>query len=205
MKSSRSSKKSKKKNRKIRFVKKTHEYFVDGVKVPSVSEIMKPISEGFYQRIPKRNLEIARDRGIAVHEAIENFVLFDIVSDTYKEYVDLFMLFLSENDLHVDKSEFMLTDGKYAGTIDLLVRTAENELILVDIKVTNKINYPLVRVQLGGYRDLLHENGYNIRSCHVLHLKKNKYVYEQIEPDDEKWKGLLNEYENKVHTNKSGD
>lgn len=189
----------KNKERRIQFNSDSHLYVVDGVVLPSVSDIMRPLSEGFYRNIPERILNNARKRGVEVHEAIEDYIKFGVIRESKREYVEQFILFLQETGLEPVYSEFRLTNGIYAGTVDLLLKTPENELVLVDVKVTNKINFDLLPVQLCGYRDLLAENGYNVISCQVLHLKKDEYAYVKIEPSETRWRKLLNEYTDKIH------
>lgn len=185
--------------RKILFNSESHLYIVDGIVVPSVSDIMRPLSEGFYRNIPPRILDNARKRGVEVHEAIEDYIKFGVIRESKREYVEQFILFLQETGLEPVYSELRLTNGIYAGTVDLLLKTPENEFVLVDVKATNKINFDLLPVQLCGYRDLLAENGYNVISCQVLHLKKDDYAYVKIEPSETRWGKLLNEHTNKVH------
>lgn len=199
-----SSKNSRKKpNRKIQFNSEKHQYVVDGKVVPSVSEIMKPLTEGYYKGIPKYILKNAQKRGTAVHEAIENYILFDVISEKYRGYVEQFITFVHENALYVDRTEMALSNGVYAGTVDLVLKRLNGKLILVDIKTTNVINESLVKVQLNAYKDLLLEYEYNIEECSVLHLKEDSYNFVTIEPDKETWSKLLNEYKNKVHKHKN--
>lgn len=66
------------------FVEESHQYFVDGVEVPSVSHILKTLKlskdyfgvDTFY-----------RDRGIAVHKAIELYVHNDLDEKTLDPFV----------------------------------------------------------------------------------------------------------------------
>lgn len=195
----------KKRNNKIQFNKDKHEYTVNGKKIPSVSEIMKPLTEGYYDGIPRYILKNAQKRGTAVHEAIENYILFGTISEKYKSYVEQFITFIHEQGFRVDRTEMAISNGIYAGTIDLLVKNKENETILVDMKVTRIINEPLVKVQLNAYKNLLEDKEYSVKECSVLHLKENEYNYVTLEPDSETWNKLLNEYKNKAHPNKSKD
>ena len=50
-----------------------HIYLVDGVIVPSITQILKIKFGGKYQGIDKEVLKRASDAGTAVHEAIEFF------------------------------------------------------------------------------------------------------------------------------------
>ena len=56
---------------KIDFDEEKHEYSVDGVRVPSVSEILAPLSADRYADLNPWMLKAAAARGTAVHEACE--------------------------------------------------------------------------------------------------------------------------------------
>lgn len=183
----------------LTFDSKLHRYFLDGREIPSVSEIMKPLTEMYYQKIPEKIIEKARIRGSAIHESIENYILFNSINEEYRQYVEMFIQFMNEEQLQVVRNEFMLTDGNYAGTIDLLLKTKYGDLILVDMKATSKINTELLELQLAGYDDLLKHNGYNTIGSYVLHFKKDGYVFKMIELNKEIWKELLDERTNKAH------
>lgn len=53
----------------LTFEDSTHTYFLDGVKVPGVTTILKPLSS--YDDVPARIMAIASARGTAVHLATE--------------------------------------------------------------------------------------------------------------------------------------
>lgn len=56
---------------KLKYNEEKHQYFLDGILIPSVSEIIKPIHDKIYKDINKNKLEIASDKGTRVHRAIE--------------------------------------------------------------------------------------------------------------------------------------
>lgn len=186
------------KDNDLTFDELTHTYFIGDERIPSVSEIMRPLTKPVMDSVPPWRLDKARDRGLRVHQAISDYILFDIIDEEYRKWIETFRLFLHENELQVVYSEFMLTDGEYAGTIDLLLKDAKNRLILVDMKATYAIPKS-INTQLGAYSLLLSYNGYEVYKSACLHLKEESYVYKKIDPDFEKWKELLDEYKNKVH------
>jgi predicted RecB family nuclease len=187
----------------LSFDEKKHHYYLGKKRLPSVSEIMKPLTEIEMAKVPEYILDKARDRGTGVHEAIEDYILFDTISDEFADYVYQFMTFLIENDLQVVWCEKRLHSDIYAGTIDLLLKHAVNGLYLVDIKTTYKIA-KYVSVQLSAYKDLLSYNGVSVSRCYILHLKKDSLNFKEIKGDElteghQKWKELLDEYQNEVH------
>lgn len=182
----------------FRFDKRTHTYRLGKRILPSVSEIMRPITEPSLSKVPPKRLEEARRRGNGVHDAVQSYILFQYIEPEWKDYVDQFIHFLDENHLQVVWNEKPLHNGEYAGTIDLLLKTPKNEYVLVDIKTTYAINW-YVKVQLCAYKRLVEYNGVSVSRCYVLHLKADRYDYRVQKPDHETWERLLNERKNQSH------
>lgn len=189
-----------KQDNNLTFDEQTHTYFLGEERIPSVSEIMKPMTQPTMDSVPPWRLEKARDRGTKVHQIISDYILFDIieVEEDFQPYLNTFVSFLLDNDLHPVYSEFMLTNGEYAGTVDLVLKNDKNDLLLVDIKVTYAIPKS-IGTQLGAYNNLLSYNGCEVSKSYCLHMKKDSYVFKEIEPDFDKWKELLDEHKNKKH------
>lgn len=177
------------------FIEETHEYFLGVKRLPSVSEVMKPLTEVSLSAVPQRQLEIARDRGLAVHRAIDEYIKFGVFNEEVAGYLDQFILMLIENGLQVIESEFMLTDGEYAGTLDLIVKDEQGRLGIIDTKTTYVIA-KYVNVQLAAYELLAKYNGYEIKWTKIFHIKEDWYELKTILPDTEKWRNLLAEYQN---------
>ena len=182
-------------NNDLTFIEETHEYFLGVKRLPSVSEIMKPLTEVALSSVPQRQLEFARDRGIKVHQAIEDYIKFDIFDEEVGNYLDQFILMLVENDLQVIESELRLTDSEYAGTLDLIVKDKQGRLGIIDTKTTYSIA-KYVGVQLAAYELLAKFNDYDIKWTKIFHVKENSYDLRTILPDTEKWRNLLAEYQN---------
>ena len=62
----------------LEFDEAGHIYRLDGIIIPSVSAVMAPLSKVKYDGINSRTLEKAAGKGTAVHNAIENWLKFDI-------------------------------------------------------------------------------------------------------------------------------
>lgn len=189
--------------RTMEFDKRTHTYTIEGRTLPSVSEVMSPLSSKYYEGIPDDKLEIARKRGTEVHEAIDDFLTFGTFNPKYIGYVQNFVSFLERENLKVVFNEHRLTNGMYCGTVDLICVDAFGVYHLVDLKATHKVNHELIRVQLCAYRHLCLQNEIPIAKCHVLLLKSTNYSYSEVTPDEETWRKLLSEYANKVYSHKS--
>ncbi len=131
----------------------THTYTLGGVVLPSVSEIIAPLTN--YDSIPASVLGFARDRGHAVHKMCELFDRMDLDTNELDPrlvpYLDAWMLFCREHEpfwtsIEVSESHRTL---KYAGTPDRrgIVRGKRS---LIDIKATAEL-MATVAVQLSGY------------------------------------------------------
>lgn len=201
-------KKPKKNN--IVFEKKEHRYIVDGIEVPSVSAIIKPLTEELYASIPVNVLENSKRRGKGVHQAIEDYWLFGVVSEEYKDYVEAFVGFLEERKLKIYRCEYMVTTGRYAGTVDLILENEYGQLILVDVKTTYKIHHDLLGLQLFAYDyALIHEGilvvGYGVLQLREVKNKKTgksevKLKFEGVQTN-EGFLDLLDQYEQKNKSN----
>ena len=139
--------------RDIFFDPDSHIYLVDGVEVPSVTEILKPLSNRGYAKINQAVLDYAAARGTAVHEACEAIDLGaepEIVPEiqgyinAYLEWKNIYR----PTWLGVEKivcNEF----GGYIGTLDRVgYFNGGDELCIVDLKTSNPTKEALVSVCL---------------------------------------------------------
>lgn len=162
-----------------------HIYKLDGVEIPSVTTIMKPLSEAAYGVVDKMVLLKAAEKGTAVHNAVENFIKygFEDIADEYNGY---FNAYLSWNDKYKPKvigSEMRLYHKlmMYAGTADMLSEI-DGKLVLIDYKTSYSVLKDIYGVQLEAYAQALNMDGYKIDEKRVLHLKKDGTWEEVIYP-----------------------
>ena len=155
---------------KFSFDEPTHTYYLDGVKIPSVSEIIAPLSD--YSNIGKALLENAANYGKAVHKTIELYIKGtldeDNLSEPLKRALAEYQKMVQEyymRGCEIIFCEAMLYDEKliFAGTLDIIAEEA-----IIDIK-TRKYNPTTDDLQLAGYEILA--GG-----------KRNKYILELL-PD----------------------
>lgn len=173
----------------------THSYLVGGKVLPSVSEIMKPLSTEYYKDIPEAIMNGAASRGKRVHEAIEIYDLFGVENESkeIKPYLLAYKMARQLERFTPIVNEKMLTNGEYCGTLDIIA-TLGDELVIVDLKATSQINFDLLEVQLAAYRELSIANGFEINKTFVCHLKPNSYKFVEIIPNDYLWQQLKNEW-----------
>lgn len=174
----------------LEFEETRHIYTLDGVEIPSVSSVMKPLSNSVYGEVDKAVLGMAASRGTAVHQAIENFLEYGIedIPGSYSGYLEAFVKFWNDKKPTLIAVELRTYHKylKYAGTADLLL-LIDDELWLVDNKTSSRVEKMLTRVQLEAYKKALATHGIRVQRKAILHLKKNgKYSFVEHEANDQK-------------------
>lgn len=159
----------------LTFEEKWHTYHLNGLEVPSVTTVMKPLSNDFYSTVDPEVLNRAASRGTAIHNAAENYAKFGIedVPPAYAGYFDGFRQWWDDA-----KPEILATEHKlyhkilrYAGTADLLC-IINGKLTLVDYKTSAQVNTKLCAIQLEAYDRALESHGIKVEDRLILHLSK---------------------------------
>lgn len=168
---------------KLTFEPSTHTYRVGGVIFPSVTEVLGPAETfaGVFDHVPDDALELARDRGSYVHEAMALLARGDLdwdsLDETWAPYIRTGARFLADSGLVVTGSEVPVYSERLrvAGTIDLLGHWRRREALL-DFKASAAVP-PTVGPQTAGYsllyRDLYGGNKRMLRYC--VHLSPTEY------------------------------
>lgn len=176
----------------LTFDEKTHVYKLNGTVIPSVTTIMKPLSNSLYKSIDEKVLNRAAERGTIVHNAIENYIKFGI-TDCPHEFIGYFNAYLKwcrdykPEILHSEQQtyhKFM----RYAGTIDCICMI-DGLKILVDYKTSAAVNRMLTGVQTEAYAKAYETHGEKIDKKAILHLDKfgNYEFIEYKRNDTESW------------------
>lgn len=160
------------------FDEETHTYKLGGMRVPSVTEIIAPLSD--HSRVPQETLEYKRSLGKAVHKAIEYWE--NGVFDLYEHdpmilpYFEGWLKFKKESGFRAMWCEKPVASTKLriAGTPDVggsRSPTANIADELLDVKCVYAID-PATGVQLAGYdiigRDF--NKGWNIKTRGAVQL-----------------------------------
>lgn len=136
----------------IIFDEATHTYLVDGQEVPSVTTILKPLSDRGYGKISQSVLQYAANRGRAVHEALEVYDLggeLEVTPETqgyiqaYLEWSEIYR----PKWIGVEQIVYCESEG-YIGTLDRIGTLNGTELAIVDIKTSQPTKEALVSVCL---------------------------------------------------------
>lgn len=172
---------------KISFNEDKHEYIVNDKVVPCVSDIMQVATCLYYiKEIPQEILDLACRKGSAVHKAIEDYILFEEyeIEPRYKPIFEQFLKWYKEYKPEIIKVEYKMSNGKYAGTCDLICKI-DNKIIGIDHKTSNEIHTKMIAIQEAGYDELC---DIKIDEWYVLHLTKEKYEFEKINIRPDIWK-----------------
>lgn len=190
----------------LTFNEATHTYKLNGILVPSVTTLMKPLSQSFYGETDPDVLARAAARGTAVHQACENYALFGI--DDYPAgfagYYEGFKKWWDKKKPEVLGIECRVyhKQAGYAGTCDLICKIG-SAVTIVDYKTTSAVSDMLCMVQLEGYARAWESHGFKIDDREILHLQSNGNYSEHHYPKNvECWQvlsacGTLRNYMNK--------
>ena len=160
----------------LEFQNDGHKYILNGSDIPSVTNIMTPLSSFEYGEIDEKTMTAAAERGTAVHNAIENWIKFgfDDLDEEYHGYLDGFIDWWEKVKPDPVGSEIRIYHKlmRYGGTIDLLAMI-EGKLNLIDFKTTSRLIEKNCRVQLEAYAMALESHGIVVAEKRILHLAKN--------------------------------
>lgn len=130
----------------IEFREDTHEYFLDGNKLISVTQLMR--KHGLapsYDNVPDEVLRAKAERGTLIHKEIENYIKHGQIGFTAE--VMTFGEHLTANGIKVTASEEKVYNDIVAGTVDLVL----NNEIIADIKTTATLHKEPISWQLSIY------------------------------------------------------
>ena len=123
----------------LTFDEDRHEYRVRGVIVPSVTQVLAPLSS--FDGVPAQVLEAKRDLGQRVHLACQLHDEDDLdeasVEPDVAPYLEAYRRFLADTDARVvlNESRVYHPTYRYAGTLDRVFRIGEDRW-LVDLKTS---------------------------------------------------------------------
>ena len=163
-----------------------HEYRIDGIKIPSVTQILKANGLSDFSMVNPDILERAKQFGLAVHKGCELHDLKtldrDSLCDPLVPYIAQWQRFITNFKVQILDIEkrFWSTKYRFGGCLDR-VAIINGKLTLVDIKTTTSIN-PTTAIQVAGY-SLLYNEGRKfrdkIKSRWCVHLKEKTYELQE--------------------------
>ncbi|MBQ4447399.1 MAG: hypothetical protein II897_03805 [Clostridia bacterium] len=169
-----------------------HIYRLDGRCVPSVTTVMRPLSQALYKDVDEKILNEAANRGTAIHNAIENYILYGVkdVPECYEGYFEAFRTWYKDMNPEPLATECRVYHKSllYAGTADLPC-LIDGKRILVDHKTSATVNRMLTGVQLEAYSKAYESHGFRFDGKAILHLMPTgKYQWVFYDRNDlESW------------------
>lgn len=164
----------------VEFIEEGHIYLVDGVIVPSVTQILHKVFPEKYEGIPKEVLDAKANYGTDVHKYIEiinkkkpkrplAYIKKYCNPDMYQEEsIRQYLEILKEYNIEILESEKIVTyKDLYAGTLDIKA-TVNGKLAIIDIKTTAELDKAWVSWQ-NSYYELADEP---VEELYVLWLPK---------------------------------
>jgi hypothetical protein len=130
----------------IEFREDTHEYFLDGRKLISVTQLMR--KHGLapsYDAVPSEVLRVKAERGTLIHKEIEDYIKRNEVGFT-TELME-FCYHINHNNIKPIASEEIVYSDLVAGTVDLVL----DDGTIADIKTTATLHKEAVSWQLSIY------------------------------------------------------
>lgn len=176
----------------LTFDEAPHIYRLNGLEVPSVTTLMKPLSAAVYGDVDEWVMERAAGRGTAVHNSIENLVAYGIedIAPEFRGYFDGFLSWVTEMKPEVLGTECRLYHKilRYAGTADLPC-IINGKKTMVDVKTTAQLQEMLARVQLEAYVKGFDSHGVAFEKKAILHLRRDGTYKFELYPlrDPEAW------------------
>lgn len=162
----------------LEFNKELHEYTLNGVRLPSVTEILGPLQD--FSMIRPEVLEAAREFGQHVHDACDLFDRGELdwqsLDPSLVPYVEGWKLFIEESGAVVIGSETQVVHEKlgYAGSPDKVLAWG-NRIVIPDLKAT-AIVPKTVGAQTAAYAEAYHSmHGGKKPERYCIHLQDGKY------------------------------
>ncbi len=186
----------------LEFLEAEHLYLLDGVIIPSVSEILHFVFPNKYKGVPAEVLSKKAEYGTKVHEAIEvlektgEVIELDYIQ---KASLEQYLRLKEKYGIEVIEQEEMIHfEDKYAGRFDMIAYVKE-DYSLCDIKTTAELDYEYLSWQLSLYAYAYNRLniGNHFEKLYAIWLPKKQigHVVEIQKKTDEEIEELLKRYE----------
>ena len=156
----------------IEFREDTHEYFLDGKKLISVTQLMR--KHGLapnYDAVPEEVLRAKAERGTLIHKEIEDYIKNGEIGFTNEVWA--FVEHISKNDVIPLHSEHIVYNDIVAGTVDMFSLDL-GEFTINDYKTTATLHKEAVSWQLSIYATLYGlETGNYASKAKAYHFAKD--------------------------------
>jgi hypothetical protein len=162
----------------LQFDEAAHRYTLNNQVLPSVTQVLKPLTD--YSLIDAEALEVARQKGVAIHKMVELYCANDLDEDALPDWLrpvlQAWKLFVANTGFEVEGSEVRLHHPTfmYAGTLDLVGKALKNQRWMIDIKRSLYAGR-VIGLQLAGYKRSweYHNKGHRIDKRFALILRED--------------------------------
>lgn len=169
---------------RVQFDAATHTYHLDGVVLQGITgTLIRRAFPDKYKDVDPEVLAEAARKGHELHEAIQNYDRFGIVSDDerVRNYVEL----KHGSGLITVENEYLVSDNEhYASSIDIVMRNVLDEVTLVDIKTTYTLDRASTALQLSIYKRWFEQQNEGVKVAHICALwlpNRNHSICELVE------------------------
>ena len=177
------------KGRTLEYFDDTHTYLVDGIIVPSVTQLLNRKFGKKYDTVDANTLKKAADRGTMIHKAIEEYCKtgrneeIPEVKD-FKFLQHYYNFFVYGNEMPIILN---FAGETYAGRLDMII-SIEDVFAVADIKTTSTLDKEYLGHQLNLYRIGV-EQCYDIaiHKLYGIHLKNGTRKLVEIPIRSEEW------------------
>ena len=160
----------------LTFEEDSHTYRLDGLIIPSVTTLMKPLSQAYYGGIDAKVLGQAADRGSAVHSAIDLYSKYGVIDiePELEGYFEAFRAWAKDFEVKPYATETRTYNRSllYAGTVDMSC-SEKGVDTLADFKTTASFSPMLCGVQLEAYDRAQESHGVKYQNRVIIQLKKD--------------------------------
>ena len=182
----------------VEYIDESHTYLVDGIILPSITQILKVKFGNKYQGISKEVLDNAATKGTRVHEAIEKWYKYKVEDIGCKELKNMKFLQKQYKFEVIDNEVpiILFKDNKpiACGRLDLVLEE-NDKLGLGDIKRTSTLDKEYLAYQLNLYR-IGYKQSYGIETKFLrgVHLRDDVRKYINIPINEDLAMQLVEEY-----------
>ena len=165
---------------KFEFNEQTHTYKLNDKILPSVTQIINEVLfYNKYSSVSEDTLELAKKKGSLIHKEIEDYI--KTGSTGFTTELQSFINIVKDKKLEYMKSEVKVHNKEIAGTIDIVCRIGDKNVI-IDTKTTAELDKEYVSWQLSMYIYIL-ETYYNVRidELYAMWLRDEKYKFVKVE------------------------
>lgn len=181
----------------LEYIDDTHTYLIDGVIVPSITQIIKAQMPNKYSGVSREVLNMAAQKGTEVHQAIEDYCTQGKESDlpevrNFKFLQRQYGFKVIENETPV----IIFHDGKPvgAGRLDLVLEI-DGKTGGADIKRTSTLDKEYLAYQLNLYR-MAYQQSYGVKweFLRGIHLRENVRKFVDIPINEPMAYAMLNDF-----------